>query len=425
MHPPTKLKRSGPVPFAPAPRAVRAGDYVFTSSIYPVDSAGHAVMTDERLGEAGPSLITAQTRHCFEALKTILEEHGSSLDRVLKAEVHLVDAADFYEFKLVWREYFPNDPPARTAVEVGDTLPFRGARLNLDVVALAGDSKLERQALRDPEGPDPLAAEAASWAVRAGNLVFCSGFAASNFTTGLAAGKKPEFPNYGNDAVSQAEYFFDALNRVLAQAGTSLEQALEAYLYEADLKNFYDVDSTWARYMPVPPGRASMGIKGLIVPGACFVASLTVLVPDQNHVKEESRRGIKYHPVNARKVNYTPTLTAGPWIYIAGKTAGDMQTVHSAPAGLPHHFSDIEVQTRHVVETLTVQIEANGSDWEHCHHVRVWLTHPQRDYRGFIRVWRELFPDPAKAPALAYVPATATMYPGPLIEIDPTCVTRA
>jgi enamine deaminase RidA (YjgF/YER057c/UK114 family) len=394
MHPPIKLKRSGPVPFAPAPRAVRAGDYVFTSSIYPVDSAGHAVMTDERLGEAGPSLITAQTRHCFEALKTILEEHGSSLDRVLKAEVHLVDAADFYEFKLVWRKYFPNDPPARTAVEVGDTLPFRGARLNLDVVALAGDSKLERQALRDPEGPDPLAAEAASWAVRAGNLVFCSGFAASNFTTGLAAGKKPGFPNYGNDAVSQAEYFFDALNRVLAQAGTSLEQALEAYLYEADLKNFYD-------------------------------ASLTVLVPDQNHVKEESRRGIKYHPVNARKVNYTPTLTAGPWIYIAGKTAGDMQTVHSAPAGLPHHFSDIEVQTRHVVETLTVQIEANGSDWEHCHHVRVWLTHPQRDYRGFIRVWCELFPDPAKAPALAYVPATATMYPGPLIEIDPTCVARA
>jgi 2-iminobutanoate/2-iminopropanoate deaminase len=300
MHPPTKLKRSGPMPFAPAPRAVRAGDYVFTSSIYPVDNAGHAVMTDERLGEAGPSLIAAQTRHCFEALKTILEEHGSSLDRLLKAEVHLVDAADFYEFKLVWREYFPNDPPARTAVEVGDTLPFRGARLNLDVVALAGDSKLERQALRDPEGPDPLAAEAASWAVRAGNLVFCSGFAASNFTTGLAAGKKPGFPNYGNDAVSQAEYFFDALNRVLAQADTSLEQALEAYLYEADLKNFYNVDSTWGRYMPVPPGRASMGIKGLIVPGACFVASLTVLVPDQNHVKEESRKGIKYHPVNAR-----------------------------------------------------------------------------------------------------------------------------
>jgi|EndMetStandDraft_8_1072994.scaffolds.fasta_scaffold02436_2 enamine deaminase RidA (YjgF/YER057c/UK114 family) len=412
------------MPFAPAPSAVRAGDYVFTSSIYPIDKAGHAIETDFLLGEAGPSLIAAQTRHCLEALKAILKEHGSSLDRVLKAEVHLVDAADFYEFKLVWREYFPKEPPARTTVEVGDTLPFPGARLNLDVVALAGDSKLERQVLRDPEGPDPIEAEAAPWAVRAGNLVFCSGFTASNFSAGLAAGKRPGFPNYGNDAVAQAEYFFNTLNRVLAQAGTSLEQALESYLYEPDLGTFFNIDSTWTRYMPVPPGRASMGIKGLIVPGACFVASLTVLVPDKDHVKEESRKGIKYHPVNARRVNYTPTLTAGPWIYIAGKTAGDMQTVHAAPAGLPHHFSDIEVQTRHIMDYLTAQIEANGSDWDHCHHVRVWLINPRRDYRGFSRVWRELFPDSTKAPALAFVPATATMYPGPLIEIDPTCVAR-
>ena len=54
--------------------------------------------------------------------------------------------------------------------------------------------------LRDREGPDPIEAEAAPWAVRAGNLVFCSGFTASNFKTGLAAGRRPGFPNYGNDA---------------------------------------------------------------------------------------------------------------------------------------------------------------------------------------------------------------------------------
>ena len=419
-----KLKRSGVSTFAPAPRAIRAGDYVFTSSIYPVDESGHAVTVDERLGETGPSLIAAQTRHCLETLKTILKEQRTPLARVLKAEVHLASAADFHEFKLVWREYFPDAPPARTTVEVGDNFPYRGVRLNLDVVALAGDSRLAREVLHDPQGPDPLAAEWASWAVRAGNLVFCSGFTATNFSTGLAAGRKPGFPNYGNDAISQAEYFFDTLNRVLAQAGTSLEHALESYLYEPDMQTFHSVDSTWARYMPVPPGRASMGVKGLIVPGACFVASLTVLVPDKTHVKTESREGIAYHPVNLRKVNYTPTLIAGPWLYIAGKTAGNMQTVVAAPAGMPNHFSDIEIQTRSILEYLTTQIEANGSDWQHCHHVRVWLTRPQRDYRGFLRVWREWFPDPANAPVLAYLPATETMYPGPVIEIDPTCVLK-
>ncbi len=428
------LHRSSAMPFTPAPKAVRAGDYIFTSSIYPIDASGHAVAVDGPLGEAGPSLIAAHTRHCLETLREILQEQGSSLDRVLKAEVHLADAADFYEFKLVWREYFPHDPPARTAVEVGDTLPFRGVRLNLDAVALAGDSRLERQVLRDPGGPDPLDAEGASWAVRAGNIVFCSGFAAIDFKTGLAAGKKPGFPNYGNDAVAQAQYFFDALNRVLGEAGTSLEHALESILYEPDLKTFYDVDSTWARYMPVPPGRASMGIKGLLVPGACFVASLTVLVPDKDHVKQESREGIPYHPVSRMKVNYTPTLKAGPWLYIAGKTAGNMDPVGAAPPpgmpqkyappGLPHHFSDIEIQTRHTMEALTKQIEVNGSDWRHCHHVRVWLTQPQRDYRGFLRVWRDYFPDSASAPALAYVPSTGIMYPGPVIEIDPTCVLK-
>jgi hypothetical protein len=50
----------------------------------------------------------------------------------------------------------------------------------------------------------------------------------------------------------QAEHVFTSLNRVLAQARTSLEQAVESQLYEPDLSTFYDVDSVWARYMPVP-----------------------------------------------------------------------------------------------------------------------------------------------------------------------------
>ncbi|HUI18198.1 MAG TPA: RidA family protein [Alphaproteobacteria bacterium] len=420
-----RLKRAAAAPFIPAPRAVRAGDYIFTSSIYPVDRDGHAIAADERLGEAGPSAITLQTRHCLEGLKSILEELGSSLDRVLKADVHLADAADFYEFKLVWREYFPKDPPARTTVEAGDTFPFRGTLLNLDAVALAGDSKLKRQVLADPEGPDPLAAEGASAAVRAGNLVFCSGFTASDFTSGLAVGKRPGFPNYGSEPEMQAEVIFARLNRVLAQAGTSLKEAVESQLYEPDLRTFYDVDTVWARYMPTPPARSSMGMKGLITPGAHCIANLTVLVPDRDHIKKESHAGIQWHPVKVRKVNFSPTIKAGPWRFFAGQVpTPDFMTVHTAPPGLPHHFSDIEVQTRFVLELLTRQLEANDTDWSHCHHARVYLIEPRRDYRGFIRVWQEKFPDPAKAPALAFVPSTAIMFAGPLIEIDPTCVAR-
>ena len=418
-----RLERSGPAPFAPAPRAVRAGDYVFTSSIYPIDDKGHAIETDERLGQAGPSLIEVQTRHCLETLKSTLALFGSSLGAVLKADAHLADAADFYEFKMVWREYFPNDPPARTAVEVGDTLPFPGARLNLDAVALAGDSKLKREALQDPDGPDYMPVEWAPPAVRAGNLVFCSGFPANDYETGAAMRRRPGFPYYGSEAEMQAEHLFKMLNRVLGQAGTSLEQAVESQLYEPDLNTFHDVDGVWIRYMPVPPPRSSMGMKGLILPGAHCIANLTVLVPDGDHAKEESHEGIQWHPIQVRKVNFSPTIKAGPWRFFAGQVpTPDFLSVHEVPEGLRNHLSNIEEQTRYTMELLRKQLEANGTDWAHCHHVRVYLIKPRRDYRGFIRVWREYFPDPHQAPALAFVPSTEIMFNGPVIEIDPTCV---
>ena len=73
-----------------------------------------------------------------------------------------------------------------------------------------------------------------------------------------------------------------------------------SHLYEPDLQTFWAVDSVWPRFMPVPPGRASMGIKGLIVPGACFVASLTVLVPDNNHKKENRGRVSSITPGRAK-----------------------------------------------------------------------------------------------------------------------------
>jgi enamine deaminase RidA (YjgF/YER057c/UK114 family) len=420
-----QLQRFGRSTFVPAPDAVRAGDYVYTTSIYPIDKSGHAISVDEAIGEAGPSLIEVQTRHCLETLKRVLQEAGSGLERVLKADVHLVDADDFYEFKLVWKKYFPKDPPARTTVEVGDNFPFPHVRLNLDVVALASDSELKREILRHPDGLDPAEAEWASPAVCAGNLIFCSGFPASDFKNGLAVGKRPGFPNYGSDAEMQAEYIFTNLNRVLKQAGTSVEQAVESQLYEPNLLTFYDVDKVWAQYMPVPPPRSSMGMKGLIVPGALCVANLTVLVPDEDHVKEESRKGIHWHPVQVRKVNFSPTIKAGAWRFFAGQVSSpDFLSVHAAPAGLWRHFSDIEVQTRYTLGLLREQLEANDTDWQHCHHVRVYLVNPKRDYRGFIRSWNDYFPEAAEQPALCFVPTSGIMFPGPLIEIDPTCVAK-
>jgi 2-iminobutanoate/2-iminopropanoate deaminase len=120
MKTPT-LRRLTAVDHLPFPKAVRVGDLVFTSSIYPIDDSGRVVAEKNWLGDAGPSTIAVQTRHCLTSLKATLGELGSSLSNVVKVDVHLASASDFYELKVVWREFFPFDPPAR----LRSAKPFR------------------------------------------------------------------------------------------------------------------------------------------------------------------------------------------------------------------------------------------------------------------------------------------------------------
>ena len=74
-----------------------------------------------------------QARVVFENLSMILEDAGSSLDKVLKVTVYLSDMDDFATMNGVYAEYFNTNPPVRTTVEVA-RLPF-DIMLEVDVIA--------------------------------------------------------------------------------------------------------------------------------------------------------------------------------------------------------------------------------------------------------------------------------------------------
>ncbi len=99
-------------------RAVRVGPYVFVSSIAAVDySVGLA--PDARVAAGFPffeSGMKKQTAHILRTLKTILEDAGSALDQVVKAQVTMPDLTGFAEFEEVWQEAFPAAPPARSII---------------------------------------------------------------------------------------------------------------------------------------------------------------------------------------------------------------------------------------------------------------------------------------------------------------------
>ena len=411
----------------PSPSFQRAGDFIFVSSIYPLDSTGKVVHTRSTSPHIGEAEIAAQTRSCLETLKEVLAEAGTSLERTLKVEAYLSDLADFYEFKLVWREYFPKEPPVRTTVAVGDEHIIPGCRLNLHAIALAGDSSYQRQTIRVSDVPDPMQAEHVPQAIKAGPFVFPSGVPATDFITGIPVGKQPGFPNYGSDAEMQAHYIFQNLDKVLRAAGSGLDQAVKSQLYEVNLRTFHEVDAIWGSYLPAPPPRSSMGIRGILVPGAVFVPNLIFLAPDEEHQKKETRAGIRWHPEDVRKVHFSPGITAGDWLFTAGQVPvpdfSKPETV-SAPAGLPHYFSDIEIQTEFIMELLREQLEANGYGLVDVVDARVFLVNPRRDYRGFERAWRRVFGPADHLPSMSLIPSTqedgssGIMFGGPIIEID-------
>ena len=71
-------------------------------------------------GEVASYDIAVQCRAVFENVRTVLEDAGSSWDRIVDVTVFLTDMkADFSTFNALYAEYFKDNQPTRTTVEVG------------------------------------------------------------------------------------------------------------------------------------------------------------------------------------------------------------------------------------------------------------------------------------------------------------------
>jgi reactive intermediate/imine deaminase len=87
-------------------KAIRAGDFVFVTGQVPM--RGGKPMTDGDIAD--------QTRACLDGLSEILAEAGCELGDVVKSMVWLKKREDFPGFNSVYAEYFPSEPPTRSAL---------------------------------------------------------------------------------------------------------------------------------------------------------------------------------------------------------------------------------------------------------------------------------------------------------------------
>jgi len=104
----------------PYPHARRAGNLLFVSGIGPrrrgskeipgavIDAKGTVVSHD----------IAEQCRSVFDNLRSILEDAGTTWERIVDVTVFLTNMDDFAAYNKVYAEHFPDMRPARTTVEV-------------------------------------------------------------------------------------------------------------------------------------------------------------------------------------------------------------------------------------------------------------------------------------------------------------------
>ena len=109
----------------PFSEAVRVGELLYLSG---------QIGTRPGTLELVPGGIMNETRQTLENVRGILVRNSSSLERVVKCTVFLADMAEWQAMNEVYVEFFPNHPPARSAL--GTSGLALGARVEIECIAV-------------------------------------------------------------------------------------------------------------------------------------------------------------------------------------------------------------------------------------------------------------------------------------------------
>jgi len=112
-----------PKPVGPYSQGIIAGNYLFVSGQIPIDP---------ETGEVIKGDFKTQVRRVLENIKAIVEASGASMKDVVKVTVYLKDMNKFREFNEIYKEYFKEEPPARSVIEVSN-LP-KNVDLEIDAI---------------------------------------------------------------------------------------------------------------------------------------------------------------------------------------------------------------------------------------------------------------------------------------------------
>ncbi|HVV91383.1 MAG TPA: RidA family protein, partial [Solirubrobacterales bacterium] len=404
-----------PTPLAHYRQGCRAGDLIFLAGQLASDwSTGVPAELNRRPGYPFyGSDIKDQTRFVLENIKKNLEDAGSDLDHVVKAQVFILDCDLFNGFDEVWQEFFPTPPP-RTTVQTGPKgLLVPGTLVEIDVIAVPSTAEVQQVDVPGLGRPIANYTPAVKW----NDFVFLAGQLATDFEDGgiaRAARVDPNYPFYAAEIEKQTEYTLENLKKALEAAGSDLEHVVKAQVFLKDLNDFSGFDDVWRRYFPAdPPPRTTLEMADLLV-GDALVEIDLIGVTKETEI-EFVNTDAAPHP----KANYSQAAVVDDYVFLAGQLASDFKTGVPAEAKVDPAFrfygSDIELQTEFVVKNLAAVLEAAGSDLEHVIKAQTFLV--DLDYfHGYDKVWKRHFSSPPPRTTIE-LDGDGLLVPGTLVEV--------
>lgn len=116
--------KEAPKAIGPYSQGIRAGNLVFTSGQLPINPETGELVSD----------IREATKQSLENVKAILAAACAAMSDIVKVTVFLRDMNDFAAMNEIYAAYFPDNPPARSAVQVA-RLP-KDAVVEIEVIAI-------------------------------------------------------------------------------------------------------------------------------------------------------------------------------------------------------------------------------------------------------------------------------------------------
>jgi enamine deaminase RidA (YjgF/YER057c/UK114 family) len=420
-----------PQPLMPYSPAVKAADWVFVSGQLASDFKT-GIAAEARA--ANPNLIdeqALQSRFVMETLKRTLAAAGADIARDIVriwqwfpydtptmaqfAEGNLWPGLSISPYLDTRNDYIFEPRPASTAVSIR-ALPVRGARIEVDVIAIVDETK--PQGFAAPAGiPMPLAGY--SPALRRGDWIFLAGEVPTDWVGDYGEARSMGEPStlakaartnphvwYGSPIEAQTDYTLSKLAAIAEAAGSSLARAVKADVYIGDPSDFAGMDRVWKRWFPDnPPARCVVPYMGLGTRGSRI--AFTLLADDSKLTAERIETSDAPEPWSHEPQG----VKAGNFLFLSQQMACNSRGVLAdgmlRNPEFPWYGLPGQAQMRYMLKNVAAICEAAGTSLENV--VRRACFHDEGDhFADSIEEWAKHFP--------GVKPASTTMkIGGPLV----------